>query len=97
MARSEQQQLSTPEPQAADSPIPSSLHPLTPPHPYCAYSYILTDEWMAKIAKEHGICGPDWDSSEIEPAVLGFLNPRLPRFQIHFVDDLSIPYWGYSI
>ncbi|KAN0082866.1 hypothetical protein V8E55_008661 [Tylopilus felleus] len=91
------------EPQSADSepqsvlpPPHKPLHPPTPPHPYRIYGYKLNNEWFAKFAKDHNIGKPDWDAGAIESGVLGYLT-RLPGFQIHFVDDPSVPIYGYSI
>ncbi|KAN0084535.1 hypothetical protein V8E55_008039 [Tylopilus felleus] len=84
------------DPQSVWPPLHKPLHPPTPRHPYRIYGYKLTNEWFAKIAKDHNIGEPDWDEGAIESAVLGYLT-RLPGFQIHFVDDPSVPVYGYSI
>ncbi|KAN0084551.1 hypothetical protein V8E55_008055 [Tylopilus felleus] len=84
------------DPQSVWPPLHKPLHPSTPRHPYRIYGYKLNNEWFAKIAKDHNIGKPDWDEGAIESAVLGYLT-RLPGFQIHFVDDPSVPVYGYSI
>ena len=78
------------EPQSVLPPPHKPLHPPTPPHPYRIYGYKLNNEWFAKFAKDHNIGKPDWDVGAIESGVLGYLT-RLPGFQIHFVDDPSVP------
>ncbi|KAN0082899.1 hypothetical protein V8E55_008694 [Tylopilus felleus] len=84
------------EPQSVLPPPHKPLHPPTPPHPYRIYGYKVDNEWFAKFAKYHNIGKPDWDAGAIESGVLGYLT-RLPGFQIHFVDDPSVPIYGYSI
>ncbi|KAN0082874.1 hypothetical protein V8E55_008669 [Tylopilus felleus] len=85
------------EPQSVLPPPHKPLHPPTPPHPYRIYGYKLDNEWFAKFAKDHNIGKPHWGAGGIESAVLGYLTLRLPGFQIHFVDDPSVPIYGYSI